>query len=97
MTITTQTADTPIAGAHPLDEEARRRRIAAAIEELRPLLQNDGGDMELVSVSGDVVRVALKGACTSCGLAVQTLGAIRRRLMERMGEPTIRVLPGTIS
>lgn len=81
--------------AHHSDEE-RRRVIAAAIEELRPMLQNDGGDMELVEISGDVVRVGLRGACTHCGMAGQTLGAVRRKVMEALGGAHVRVLPAQL-
>jgi len=73
-------------------ESARMELIAAAIEELRPGVQADGGDLELVSVDGDRVRVRLKGACTTCSLASQTLGGVRRHLMKILGAP-VRVVP----
>jgi len=46
-----------------------------AIEELRPYLQADGGDIELADVDEDkgVVRVRLKGACVGCPMAQSTL------------------------
>ena len=48
--------------------------IQKAIQDVRPSLQADGGDIELVSVSDDgKVTVRLKGACGSCPMAVMTL------------------------
>ncbi|PKL26040.1 MAG: hypothetical protein CVV47_02605 [Spirochaetae bacterium HGW-Spirochaetae-3] len=48
--------------------------IKKAIEDVRPSLQADGGDIELISVSEEgKVTVRLKGACGSCPMAVMTL------------------------
>ncbi len=44
-----------------------------AIEEVRPALQADGGDVTLLSVVGGVVRVHLRGACSGCPMAGSTL------------------------
>jgi len=75
-----------------IPESERMELIAAAIEELRPGVQLDGGDLELVSVDGVWVRVRLKGACVTCSLASQTLGGVRRHLMKVLGAP-VRVVP----
>jgi Fe-S cluster biogenesis protein NfuA len=50
-------------------------KVMKAIEELRPHLQADGGDIELVGVDEDkgVVRVRLEGACVGCPMAQSTL------------------------
>jgi Fe-S cluster biogenesis protein NfuA len=49
-------------------------KIKAALEEVRPSLQNDGGDVEFVSCSDDgVVRVKLTGECGGCPMAQMTL------------------------
>ncbi|TWA70172.1 NifU-like protein [Azospirillum brasilense] len=94
--MTTSLLPTPSAASMaPATDDDRLRRIAATIEEMRPMLQNDGGDMELVEVSGDVVRVGLRGACVGCGMAGHTLGAVRRRLVEVLGTH-IRVLPAPL-
>jgi Fe-S cluster biogenesis protein NfuA len=69
--------------------------ITATIEELRPGLQRDGGDIELVDVAGDIIKVRLSGACTTCTLAGQTLGGVRRKLMAALGEP-VRVVPAPV-
>jgi len=48
--------------------------VSRAIQDVRPSLQADGGDIELVSVAGDgTVTVRLTGACGSCPMAVMTL------------------------
>lgn len=81
--------------AAPAPDE-RTRVIIQTIHDLRPMLQADGGDMELVEIAGDIVRVGLKGACTHCGMAGQTLGAVRRKLVEALGDH-VRVLPAQLS
>ncbi len=59
--------------------------VEKELEEIRPMLQRDGGDVELVSVEEGVVRVRLKGACGSCPMATMTLKrGIEERLKERI-------------
>lgn len=65
--------------------------VTAIIEEFRSGVQSDGGDLELVAIEGDRIKVKLKGACTSCSLAGQTLGRVRRRLMDVLGRPVMVV------
>ncbi|MDP2791290.1 MAG: NifU family protein [Rectinemataceae bacterium] len=49
-------------------------RVLAAIQDVRPSLQADGGDIELVSVGDDgIVKVRLTGACGSCPYSLMTL------------------------
>ena len=52
-----------------------KNKVIKAIEELRPHLQADGGDIELAEVDEDkgVVKVRLKGACVGCPMAQSTL------------------------
>jgi Fe-S cluster biogenesis protein NfuA len=69
--------------------------IAEIIEDVRPGIRLDGGDIELVEIAGDLVRVRLTGACIHCALAGQTLGRIRRRIIDRLGV-LLRVLPAPI-
>ncbi len=60
-----------------------RERIEAALEEIRPMLQADGGDVELVAVEGMRVTVRLVGACEGCSMAATTLeSGIAQRLRE---------------
>jgi Fe-S cluster biogenesis protein NfuA len=57
-------------------------KVESVLQEIRPALQADGGDVELVEVSEDgVVQVKLKGACGTCPFALMTLkGGIERIL-----------------
>lgn len=49
------------------------RRVAAALEDVRPVLVGDGGDVELVAVADGAAYVRLQGACSGCGAALSTL------------------------
>jgi Fe-S cluster biogenesis protein NfuA len=58
------------------DLETIRERVKNALERVRPYLQSDGGDIELVEVTDDLsVKVRLKGACHGCPYSMQTLKA----------------------
>ena len=46
-----------------------RDKVEKAIEKIRPFLQRDGGDIELVDITGNVVKVRLKGACSGCPMS----------------------------
>jgi len=50
-----------------------REKIEAAIDHVRPALQADGGNVELVEVKDGVVSVRLTGACGGCPMATMTL------------------------
>ena len=50
-----------------------KAEVAKVLEEVRPHLQADGGDVELVDVVGDVVKVRLKGACAGCPMSQMTV------------------------
>lgn len=59
--------------------------IQSVLQEVRPVLLADGGDVELYDLEGDVVKVLLKGACGSCESSTATLkNAIEVRLRERV-------------
>ena len=47
--------------------------VKSVLEEIRPSLQADGGDVEFVEMDGNVVKVRLKGACSGCPMATMTL------------------------
>ncbi len=60
--------------------------------EIRPILAEDGGDMELFDIEGDVVKVILKGACNGCASSTETLKlAIEATLKDRV-LPTLTVV-----
>jgi len=50
-----------------------KEKVEAVLEQVRPALQADGGDVELVSVDDGVVSLKLKGACDGCPMAAMTL------------------------
>jgi Fe-S cluster biogenesis protein NfuA len=59
-----------------LNKEEISGKVNEAIEQLRPFLHADGGDMELVEITDDAVaRVRLLGACSDCSMSVMTLKA----------------------
>ena len=61
-------------------------------QEIRPILAEDGGDMELFDIEGDVVKVILKGACSGCASSTETLKlAIEATLQDRV-LPTLTVV-----
>jgi Fe-S cluster biogenesis protein NfuA len=58
------------------DLKTIKERVVKALNRVRPYLQNDGGDIELIEVTDDmVVKVRLKGACHGCPFSLQTLKA----------------------
>ena len=63
-----------------------KQKVQEALELIRPALQADGGDVELVDVSADgVVSVKLTGACGSCPMSTMTLKmGIERTLVEKV-------------
>jgi Fe-S cluster biogenesis protein NfuA len=67
-----------------------REQVQAVIDEIRPRLQADGGDIELVDVEeGGVVKVRLQGACAGCPGAQMTLQyGVQRLLQQRVPEVT---------
>jgi len=61
-------------------------KVEAALKKIRPMLQADGGDIELVDVSKDgVVKVRLKGACGCCPMSQMTLkNAVEQKLKKEV-------------
>ena len=66
-------------------------KIKAKLEELRGMLQADGGDMELVSITGKTVSLRLRGACGSCPHATLTLKQGIERILREQIDPEITV------
>ncbi len=50
-----------------------KKLVEQALEKIRPMLQRDGGDIELVEVTDGVVKVRLTGACKGCPMSQMTL------------------------
>jgi len=65
-----------------------KEKVEAALAKIRPMLQADGGDVELVEVNeGGVVKLRLKGSCAGCPVATMTLKqGIERVLKEQIPE-----------
>ena len=67
--------------------EIMNEKVEAALAQIRPSLQADGGDVELVEVQDGTVKVKLTGACGGCPMAQMTLKkGIERILKERVPE-----------
>lgn len=64
-----------------------KEKVEKVLSRIRPDLQADGGDVELVNIKGGVVTVRLKGACGGCPMATITLkNGIERVLKEEIPE-----------
>jgi Fe-S cluster biogenesis protein NfuA len=64
-----------------------REKVAAVLEQVRPALLADGGDVRLVDVKDGVVKLKLTGACHGCPMASMTLkNGIERVLKEQVPE-----------
>lgn len=72
----------PVVHEGPPDPAA----VARAVEDVRHILQRDGGDIELVAIEGSIVRVRMKGACAGCPNSVLDL----RNVVEKV----VRAVPG---
>ncbi len=74
----------PLKGEHEMNKE----QVEEALKQVRPALQRDGGDIELVSVEDSgTVKVRLKGACGSCPMSTMTLkNGVEKYLKEHLPE-----------
>ncbi len=66
-------------------------KIEKALEKVRAGLQQDGGDLELVSVEDGVVKVRLKGACAGCPMSQMTLANFVEREIKKAAPEVKRV------
>jgi Fe-S cluster biogenesis protein NfuA len=81
-------SDNPIPSLEPY-----REIISNVIEQVRPRMKADGGDIELVAIEGHKVKVKLSGACAGCGAANATLGGVRRMLSLALDGAAVLVQP----
>ena len=66
-----------------------REKVEEILNQIRPSLQADGGDVELVDVKDGVVKRRLKGACAGCPMSQMTLAfGIERALKDKIPEIT---------
>ena len=64
-----------------------KNKVKETLEEIRPNIQADGGDIELVDVEDGVVKVRLKGACAGCPMSALTLKqGVERTLKSKIPE-----------
>ncbi|NLY74604.1 MAG: NifU family protein [Firmicutes bacterium] len=64
-----------------------KEKVTEALDKIRPSLQADGGDVELVDVVNGVVKVRLQGACAGCPMSQMTLkNGIERYLKQEIPE-----------
>lgn len=64
-----------------------REKVEKIINTIRPAIQADGGDIELVDVKDGVVKVRLTGACVGCPMSQMTLeNAIAKKLKVEIAE-----------
>jgi Fe-S cluster biogenesis protein NfuA len=63
-----------------------KEQVLKALESIRPFLQADSGDVELIEISNDnIIKVKLTGACSFCPMSIMTLRAgIERSLMREI-------------
>ena len=63
-----------------------KQQVETALEKIRPFLQRDGGDIQLIDVTDDgVVKVQLTGACQGCPMSQMTLKqGVERALMKEV-------------
>lgn len=71
------------------------RRIEEVVESIRPMLQRDHGDIEIVEVDGKNVYVNLQGACQGCMMEQATLSGIQAQLIDALGE-FVQLLPAAM-
>lgn len=64
-----------------------KEKVEEVLSQVRPGLQADGGDVELIDITDGVVKVSLKGACGSCPFSLMTLKqGIEARIKEAIPE-----------
>jgi len=61
-----------------------KEKVEKALNDVRPALQADGGDVELVDVENNIVKVRLKGACAGCPMSQMTLKHGIERYLKKM-------------
>jgi Fe-S cluster biogenesis protein NfuA len=67
--------------------ESIQKRVQNALDEIRPQIQLDGGDVELVAVEKQTVKVRLTGHCAGCPMSAMTLkNGVEALIKERVPE-----------
>jgi len=86
----------PASSVSPPSPASVKDRVQSVINWLRPIIQSDGGDLELVDVSAEgVVQIRFQGACVGCPSLANTLQqGLERNLREKVPEITQVVAVG---
>lgn len=66
-------------------------KIRASLENIRGMLQADGGDLELVEIDGKTVKLRLTGACDGCPHATMTIKQGIERMLREQVDPDLVV------
>jgi Fe-S cluster biogenesis protein NfuA len=67
--------------------ESVETRVKAALAEIKPQIQADGGDIDLVAIEDNIVKVRLRGSCVGCPMSALTLKAgVERVIKQRVPE-----------
>ncbi len=89
--MTGQMKDTRKSAVKPMTNIQKIAKIQEVVDkEIRPMLQNDGGDVELIDIEGNKVVLALRGVCKSCPSAGLTKSGIESKLRELV-DPALQV------
>lgn len=76
----------------PFSDEELHKPVLLAIEKIRPMLSNDGGDISILAIKNAKVYVRLEGACNGCSSSANTLKyGIEKQLKEDI-HPSIEVV-----
>lgn len=67
-------------------------KIKEAIDQIRPALQNDGGDIEFIKLDGNEVHVRLVGACAGCPMSQMTLNNGVQRYLHETVDKNLKVV-----
>lgn len=69
-----------------------KQRVEKALEQVRPYLQSDGGDVALIEITDDfVVKLELLGACKSCSMSMMTMKSGVEESIKRMAPEIVQV------
>jgi len=63
-------------------------KVTKALEEVRPFLQRDGGDIRLVSIENATVKIQFLGYCSTCNKSMMTLNGVGAIIKEKVPEIT---------
>jgi Fe-S cluster biogenesis protein NfuA len=66
-----------------MEVEIMKDQVQAALDQIRPSLQADGGDVEMVDVEDGVVKLRLTGACAGCPMSTMTLKQGIERILKQ--------------